>query len=193
MQIQVASNLHLERYAKVCPQLILRPAAPILALTGNLGNPHQRTYRDLLFYCSRNWDRTIVIGGDLEESRDPHFMKCMSVAEEFQNVRFLNMGRMDFRGITFLGIAHNYSEWIHRQIALCPNLIVFVSHKRPPTNLLPAGSIVVHSGEQTIVEVKEEYRDPLLMAATCEFASDSESDPQSREARLRNSDSAQMR
>jgi hypothetical protein len=76
MRLQVASNLHLERYAKVCPQLALRPVAPVLALTGNLGNPHHRTYRDLLFYCSRNWDRTILVSGDLEESHDPYFMKC---------------------------------------------------------------------------------------------------------------------
>ena len=182
MRIQVASNLHLDRHAKVCPQLVLRPAAPILALTGNLGNPHLRTYRDLLFYCSQNWDRTIVIGGDLEESRDPHFIQCISVTEEFQNIQFLNKGRMDFRGITFLGIAHHSSEWIDRQRALCKGPIVFVSHKRPSINLLPAGSLVVHSGEQTIVDV-----------ATCEPASAPESVPQSREAQLRNSDSAQMR
>ena len=182
MRIQVVSNLHLERYAKVCPQLVLKPAAPTLVLAGNVGSPHQRTYRDLLFYCSRNWDRTIVVGGDLEKSLDPHFSKCITTSFEFSNVHFLQKSHLDRAGITFLG-AHNFTDddldWISDEH---PNPVVLISHHCP--------SVVARI--HAVATIFPRHMD-IVVEVNGGSASDSESALQSREEQLQNSGSAQMR
>lgn len=122
-RIQYASDLHLEFIEKTPFQPILTPVAPFLALAGDVGRPDKRSYRDFLYYCSRNWQQTFVVAGNHElynsrHSGNWHHMpiqsidtagdrmkQCAEVAKEFPNVHFLNRGRYELpsEGVTILG------------------------------------------------------------------------------------------
>jgi hypothetical protein len=122
LRIQYASDLHLEIYGdKMACQQILKPVAPVLVLAGDVGNPTERTYRDLLHYCSRNWTDTFLVAGNHEfYNRKPSDEwaampagKVHTVAErmvtaratvaEFSNVHLLDRRRVDRHGVAFLG------------------------------------------------------------------------------------------
>lgn len=117
MRIQYASDIHLEFRGGPFPAL-LKPAAPILVLAGDVGRPDKPEYRNLLSYCSRNWEHTVVIAGNHEYYNDrtkdwwtrfpPHTMThrrgmCATAAAEFPNVYFLQQGRKVIDGVAFLG------------------------------------------------------------------------------------------
>lgn len=117
MRIQYASDLHLEFRGGPFPAL-LKPAAPILVLAGDVGRPDKPEYRNFLSYCSRNWEHTVVVAGNHEFYNDhdsslwprfpPHTMlhrrgMCATAAAEFPNVYFLQQGRKVIDGVAFLG------------------------------------------------------------------------------------------
>jgi hypothetical protein len=200
MKIQVAANLHLERYTKTPFQPLLKPVAPILALTGNIGVPSSRSYRDLLFYCSRNWDQTIVVGGPVEISVDPQMTRCSSIAASFSNVHVLHKHHIDCDGLTFIGapqFADKDLDWI---IDMHTYPVVLVSHTYPSIFVrVQVHAAVSSSSSEKVVEVNtgtEDYRDPLLLAAS-DLPNDdtihSEQVSQIREEQKRNLEKAQMR
>lgn len=117
MRIQYASDLHLEFRGGPFSAL-LKPAAPILVLAGDVGRPDKPEYRNFLQYCSRNWDHTIVIAGNHEFYNDrtladwirfpPQTVSqradmCIAAAAEFSNVHFLQQERKVIDGVAFLG------------------------------------------------------------------------------------------
>jgi hypothetical protein len=117
MRIQYASDLHLE-FRSGPFSALLKPAAPILVLAGDIGRPDKPEYRNFLQYCSRNWDNTVVIAGNHELYNDkpesqwllfpPHTVAqrhgmCATAAAEFSNVHFLQQGRKVINGVAFLG------------------------------------------------------------------------------------------
>lgn len=121
LRIQYASDLHLEFTDKVAFEPILRPAAPVLALAGDIGRPDRRAYDDFIQYCSRNWHAVFVVAGNHEfyntypadrwvhkPSTSIHTVAerlamCEDSAARFPNVHFLNRRRVDHAGIAFLG------------------------------------------------------------------------------------------
>jgi hypothetical protein len=117
MRIQYASDLHLEFRSGPFPAL-LKPAAPILVLAGDVGRPDKPEYRNFLQYCSRNWNHTVVIAGNHEFYNDhatalwsrhrPHTMAerlemCERAATDFPNIHFLQKSRRVIDGVAFLG------------------------------------------------------------------------------------------
>lgn len=186
VRIQVASDLHLERVLKTPFQPLLKPIAPILALAGNLGVPHTRSYRDLLFYCSRNWDQTILVGGNVEVTADPQLTRCASIAAGFPNVHFLHKRHVDCAGLTFIGapqFADEDLDWItyvHR------HPVVLVSYFHPSIYLRVQVHTTISSDSPSIVEI------PAVATTTDESAADSESAPQTHEGRSQNSGKARM-
>ena len=123
LQIQYAGRLHLERFIKTPFPPILKPTAPILLLTGNIGRPDQWIYRDFLHYCSRSWKHVLVVAGPCElystmltqVPAERRLAQCEDVIAEFQNVHFLNRERITCEGVTFLGA----SLWPKR----CPDIV----------------------------------------------------------------------
>jgi hypothetical protein len=116
LRIQYASDLHLEFAENVIGSVLLKPVAPVLALAGDIGRPDKRPYRDFLRYCSANWDAVFLVAGNHEfyNTRTMHpnrrsdtvperNMMIDAILAEFPNVHFLDRGRMDFRGVAFLG------------------------------------------------------------------------------------------
>ncbi len=121
MRIQYASDLHLEHYDKVAFQPLLRPVAPTLVLAGDVGRPDRSTYRQFLQYCSSNWRDIFVVAGNHELYNSRHagnwkhmpvgsvdtvqkrIDQCQRIADEFNNVHFLNRRRVDRDGVAFIG------------------------------------------------------------------------------------------
>ncbi len=112
LRIQYASDLHLEFSDNFVGPALLRPAAPVLALAGDIGNPDRREYRDFLQYCSNHWDKVFVIAGNHEfysmSAHTTNTVACrlaqmQSIASAFPNVHFMHRDRVDYRGIAFLG------------------------------------------------------------------------------------------
>jgi hypothetical protein len=111
MRIQYASDLHLEFFDKTPFPPILKPVAPVLVLAGDVGRPDMRSYRDLMHYCSRNWDATFVVAGNhelyngeaLRHSAQMRLEMCETICGSWPNVHFMNRSRVDRDGITFLG------------------------------------------------------------------------------------------
>ena len=164
MRIQYASDLHLEYYDKIPFPLLLKPAAPVLALAGDLGHPGRRAYRDLLHYCSRNWARVFVVAGNSELysaqkkwSADMLLEQCAVIANEFPNVQFMNQTCADYGGITFLGatLGHKMKNrllqrehttaWVHNQLRAATKPVVLLSHH------LPGGDSMLRSPLRAVI------------------------------------------
>lgn len=118
LRVQYASDLHLEILGAVPFPTILKPAAPVLALAGDIGNPCEPVYKSFLQYCSSHWDHVVLIAGNHEfYNRKPaevwkylapqtvaeRLEACRSVAAGFQNLRFLERERTDIGDVAFLG------------------------------------------------------------------------------------------
>lgn len=144
MRIQYASDLHLEYYDKTPFPLLLKPAAPVLALAGDLGYPGRRAYRDLLHYCSRNWAQVFVVAGNRELyctqkkwTADLLLEQCAAMANKFPNVQFMNQTRAEFGGVTFLGESfgllqpEHTSTWVRDQLRDATKPVVLLSHHLP--------------------------------------------------------------
>ena len=113
LRVQYASDLHLEFLGDkpVFPS-ILKPVAPVLVLAGDVGRPDKRSYRDLLFHCSRNWEDVIVVAGNHEfygGVAEKRLEQCRMTAAEFANIHFLERDRVVRKGVTFLGC----TLWTH--------------------------------------------------------------------------------
>ncbi len=107
VRIQYASDLHLEHYEKMAFPMILTPAAKILCLAGDIGNPTKNLYARFLDYCHDKWEHIFVIAGNHEfynrrplstlqkynakeiETWDSRLEACRSVCSQWENVHFL--------------------------------------------------------------------------------------------------------
>ena len=107
LRVQYASDLHLEFLGdKPVFQKLLKPVAPMLVLAGDVGRPDKRSYKDLLYHCSRNWDNVVVVAGNHEYYggvAEKRLEQCREAAAQFANVHFLERDRVTCHGVTFLG------------------------------------------------------------------------------------------
>lgn len=112
MNIQYASDLHLNDYASTTPfSEFLTPSAPLLILAGDVCPVEYPLYADFLRWCSRNWNRVIVISGNHEyfteripQSMDQIDQIIMDQTHRLPNVFFLQHGEsIVFQGIRFVG------------------------------------------------------------------------------------------
>lgn len=162
LRIQYATNLEVGQ-KKV--QGLLRPVAPILALTG----PARTENRDFLQFCSQHWLHVFVVSGSRVGDR------------VFPNVHFMNRAHMECEGVRFIGAPDGDYAWAR---TLTPDLpTVLLSHRAPKslTGLRAAvssealyvesGSILRLPARESFIEISipvesvEDYRDPLLVAS----------------------------
>jgi len=66
MRIQIASDLHLETRPKMTFKELMDPAAPALALLGDVAPLNNPNLRPFMEWCSEHWDTVIWIPGCLE-------------------------------------------------------------------------------------------------------------------------------
>ena len=108
-QLQYVSDIHLEMHDKhnegqITPHMFVQPAAPYLALCGDIGIPELKAYERFLEYCSQGWKDVFVIAGNHEF----YTYRCRvkqdiatktslieSICKKFPNVHFLNCGTFD--------------------------------------------------------------------------------------------------
>lgn len=106
LNVQYASDLHLEHLHKVNFKQILNPSAPVLVLAGDLGNPQKALYTQLIEYCESNWDHVIIVPGNHElynaepkdswkksisiQSAEKQLNLCRNICNKFTNVHFLH-------------------------------------------------------------------------------------------------------
>ena len=109
--------------------MILTPAARILCLAGDIGNPRKELYAKFLDYCHDKWDHVFVIGGNHEfynrrplrdlQKYNPHEIDtwdkrleaCRNVCSQWNNVHFMEKDSVhlpDFN-LTVLGT----TMWTH--------------------------------------------------------------------------------
>ncbi len=103
-RIQYASDLHLEHYDKQAFSHMLRPAARILVLAGDIGNPEHKLYGSLLNWCHDKWDHVFVVAGNHEfYNKKPYFLwnksvpqtydqrlsACRNICSQWPNVHFM--------------------------------------------------------------------------------------------------------
>lgn len=86
-KLQYASNLFVTSHEKPLFPLFLQPAAPHLALVGNVGNPRSPFFSSFFAWASSRWDSIIYVPGPQEqsESYNPY-----EILKYHQNVFVLN-------------------------------------------------------------------------------------------------------
>jgi predicted phosphodiesterase len=119
LRIQYASDLHLEHFKIAFPhdlnprQLIVPdPAAEVLVLAGDIGNPDEPIYKFFLEWCSKSWKKVIVVAGNHEFYSTPSTRRTITerldsiraAVSTFPNVHFLNREKVEVRpGVWILG------------------------------------------------------------------------------------------
>lgn len=94
VSIQIASDLHLEFYPKGhYPEDILTPSAPVLALLGDIGIPHQESYARFLGQMSSKFELVLVVLGNHE------FYQTQGLAQTSNPVLTYEEIRSHVRGI----------------------------------------------------------------------------------------------
>lgn len=101
-----ASDIHLEYHGPTRPWPRLTPAAPYLALAGDIGDPRDVNYYKFLKWCSNRWKHVVVVRGNHEQwhqSPDEceHVMKA--VCDRFDNVTFLDNDVVEIDGVRVFG------------------------------------------------------------------------------------------
>jgi predicted phosphohydrolase len=106
IKIQYASDLHLEFNSHTSFDDLIKPTGDFLVLAGDIGNPYDKEYFNLLEYCSKNFKYTFIVTGNHEyfsstiKGTDSQIEKLCS---KFNNVIFLQKGTFKYRNIVFIG------------------------------------------------------------------------------------------
>jgi UDP-2,3-diacylglucosamine pyrophosphatase LpxH len=104
MDIQYISDIHLEFHDKhnkgaLQPDMFVKPAAPYLALVGDIGIPDLQSYKVFLEWCSQNWKQVFLVAGnheyynvrcDIKTDIETKEKKIQDICETLPNVSFLN-------------------------------------------------------------------------------------------------------
>jgi hypothetical protein len=66
MRVQFCSDLHLEKNKHLDFNELLVPAAPVLALLGDIGDPESAELRNFVTWCCRTWSQVLYVPGNHE-------------------------------------------------------------------------------------------------------------------------------
>ncbi len=110
LRIQYLSDIHLE-YPHISMGSILtkiKPSAPILVLSGDIGNPYQDKYEILLDYSSKSFEKVFIIPGNHEYYKHGNSIEdtnghINSICSKFKNVSFLNNSSVSYNGHKWIG------------------------------------------------------------------------------------------
>lgn len=100
-----ASDIHLEYHLQK-PWPDIEPAAPYLALAGDIGNPKDKSYSAFLQYCSRRFKHVVLIRGNHDQwnwSMEECRAAIRRVCDRFDNVTFLDNEVMEIDGVRVFG------------------------------------------------------------------------------------------
>lgn len=137
MRLQIASDLHLELRPKLTPKEILEPAAPLLALLGDVAPLDHPNLPPFLEWCSEHWETVIWIPGYLELLSGQSIIAALEtmrgIAARFENLVVLDHeGMVSSDGIYIFGLTFwkfpkdGTAIWnpdFHRYVEAEPSLI----------------------------------------------------------------------
>jgi hypothetical protein len=141
--IQYASSLFVDKFEKVVSAYLVKPVAPILVLSGNIGKHKSSQTYAFLQHCSRNWDSIIYVPGEYElaDGTTPVF--------NFTNLYYLNKDTAYLNGMYFTGTPYLYfneRSWLINEVAgldaIKPNAIKVVVTFGVPCLSLLGGSYI---------------------------------------------------
>ena len=69
-RLQYASGLHLEKYNRVHFPSLVNPAAPYLALAGNIGNSNSAHMQRFFKYANTRWEKVFYVLGNKEQNQN---------------------------------------------------------------------------------------------------------------------------
>ena len=109
MRLQIASDLHLELRPKLTPKEIVEPAAPLLALLGDVAPLDHENLIPFLEWCSEHWETVIWIPGYLELLSGRNLAAAVQtmrdIAANFENLVVLDReGMVSSDGIYIFGL-----------------------------------------------------------------------------------------
>ena len=82
MELQYASDLHIDDFPSVSYDATLTPVAPVLLLAGDLCSVWKPAYAAFLRWCSQRWRLVVVIAGNHEYFCEPGASKTMDEADD---------------------------------------------------------------------------------------------------------------
>ena len=99
MRLQIASDLHLELRPKQTPREFLEPAAPALALLGDVAPLTCPNLQPFLEWCSENWETVIWIPGYSELLDSDMGLEEAVAAMRVMAAPYLNVAVLDHEGM----------------------------------------------------------------------------------------------
>ena len=112
VQIQYASDLHIDNVPSIPFESVLTPVAPLLVIAGDVCSVWDPRYATFLEWCSNHWSAVILIAGNHEYFiEDPHVKTLddtdsyiRSLSAKYKNIIYLQAGQSaTVSGIRFIG------------------------------------------------------------------------------------------
>ncbi len=103
--IQYASDLHLEQYDVMPPNLIVK-SSDNLALVGDIGDPYSKMYLEFLKEMSLKFETVFILNGNHEfynHDYNETKIKIGEVIREFENIYFMDNDVYDFENVRIIG------------------------------------------------------------------------------------------
>lgn len=104
-KLQYISDIHLE-YRTTIPNI--QPRTNNLALLGDIGHPNKPLYSEFVKYCSKNWDKVILLSGNHEYEQTKYSMKEVdqmihTITNKYPNITYLNNRKLMLDNHLILG------------------------------------------------------------------------------------------
>jgi len=114
MKVQLASDLHLELLndsRTIDWSALIKPAAPVLAICGDVGRPGSHLLRSLLEFCSHSFELVLLVRGNHDyyavrstpATPDEIMQQFREETARFGNVKLLERESVEWGGVTFHG------------------------------------------------------------------------------------------
>jgi hypothetical protein len=164
-RIQYVSSLYVDSFEKVIPFHLVKPSAPTLVLSGNIGRPSSKQTGDFLRHCSRCWDSVIYVPGPLELTEP--LSKFNQLNNGLSNVFLLSSNRVKINDVVYIGSPLMSLEdytWVKREYGLLngEQNIVAVTFGIPHTN-------VIHYADTKISSPNKANLYPAFNAWVCGY------------------------
>jgi len=167
-RIQYVSDLHLEFYDKAVFPLLVKPCARVLALAGDIGQPHQKTFQSFMEYTSRHWDHVFYVAGNHEyynarkESMSEIQKSICNILAPYKNIHYLSPANPYFyfpdENIAIVGTTlwTHIPEEMHKDAATFMNDFRRI-YREPSVTLTPAEISNIHKSEYDMLETQIDY------------------------------------